>query len=95
MNRPRIVLAVTVLTSVGMASFGLASCTGRPSDGDRAEGDRVSATTTDSEGALHRYSARAEIPHLYDFSATTLDGEAVSGVDYQDKALALWFWAPW
>lgn len=52
-------------------------------------GDQTGASRSWSEVAGTGESAD------YDFTATTLDGEAFSGASLEDRPAVLWFWAPW
>lgn len=81
MRRPFPVLVVT------LAALGLAACGGGAEPAPTGASGPVAV--------LDRYTDVVAIDGLLDFEATTLDGETVVGADLADRALALWFWAPW
>ncbi len=81
--------AVTLLAFVSAGTS-----VGCATSSDQAKSGAAGSIDTPT-GVLDRYTDVVDISGFYDFAATTLSGDQITGTDYQDKQLALWFWAPW
>jgi hypothetical protein len=69
------------------AAFALLAACGSGDD-EGATGD------PGTEAGADRDEAQA-LPAVLDFSAPTVDGGTIDGVDLAGQDLVLWFWAPW
>jgi hypothetical protein len=50
---------------------------------------------TSAAGGSPSTDASPGVAKLLDFTAPVLGGGTLRGVDYTDKDVAIWFWAPW
>ncbi|PRZ07021.1 thiol-disulfide isomerase/thioredoxin [Isoptericola sp. CG 20/1183] len=60
-------------------------------DEDMSEQD----TMADEDMSEQDTMADEAVPAVYDFAATTLDGEEFDGASLAGSPAVLWFWAPW
>ncbi|MCK0117940.1 redoxin family protein [Isoptericola sp. S6320L] len=61
---------------------------------DMADEDMSEEDMSEEEMAEDDMATEA-VPAVYDFAATTLDGEEFDGASLAGSPAVLWFWAPW
>jgi hypothetical protein len=94
--RPTIVLAGLVLVVSGCAVDDQATSPERASTSEAISSSETLATlvttTTTSTSAT---SATSSVPEAYDWTAPLVGGGLINLAGYSNKAVVLWFWAPY
>ncbi len=88
----RVALIAPIALNVGLA-VSFAACSAQPGGSGGGAGTERSGEPV--RGALDTYTDQIDAAGLLDFEATTLDGTAIDAATYANRALAVWFWAPW
>jgi len=91
--RPTIVLAGLVVVFSGCAVDDQATSPERASTSEAISSSETIATavTTTTTSA----SATSSIPEAYDWTAPLVGGGLINLAGYSNKAVVLWFWAPY
>ncbi|WP_278236569.1 redoxin family protein [Isoptericola sp. AK164] len=66
-----------------------------PMDDETLMDDETSGSDDTSADESADRADDADLPAVYDFSATTLEGGTFAGSELADAPAVLWFWAPW
>jgi peroxiredoxin len=84
--------AFPIWAIVVCALFGTTAGACSASDGGGSDG---ATRPTGERSALSTYTNAIDGDGLLAFEATTLDGGTIDAASFANRALAVWFWAPW
>ncbi len=66
-----------------------------PSESSTSTGDMIESPAPSEEGDPNADVLTPAVTPLPAFSSTTLDGQAVTQVDFEGTPTIMWFWTPW